>query len=153
MTVAVYHAGWFARAGLYYDLENGVLVRVPQGGGLLAGRDGAVFLRLPTMATAPAAALAAGLFRIALPLVLLGAVGFALLCVLGRGFASGWSAALRFVRLYPEPGLSYLTPCSRRCKGDWLDQLEEQLVQDRRRDVGRLAELQRLIEEQRRQGG
>jgi hypothetical protein len=64
-----------------------------------------------------------------LPLALVVGVAFALAVQLCRLTGYTWGLALRFVRLYPQPSLSYLTPRARRPHHSWLDELESRMFE------------------------
>lgn len=150
--MAVWHAGKFASPGLYYDVERDKCVRVPPGGAYLVGCDGAHYLRLPSWSLGPLAVAATGAFRLLLPLSILVAIVFGVCWQLSRALGRLWCAALRFVRLYPEPRLAYLTPQTRGHQPTWLDELErEVLAQDQPSKRQRLDELEREVRERRRE--
>ncbi|MCL4464551.1 MAG: hypothetical protein M1401_01455 [Chloroflexi bacterium] len=143
--MSLLRAGQAVRPGRYYDFESGRCVEVTEGT-LQFVPEGSSFWRLPAPAAASLAAVAAGAFRMLLPVALLAGVAFALSVQVYRFAGYTWGAALRFVRLYPEPGLSYLTPRARRLRHSWLDELESRVFDSRGGESGeRLAELEREV--------
>ncbi|MHB1132576.1 MAG: hypothetical protein ACYC4L_09340 [Chloroflexota bacterium] len=147
--MATYPSGSLVGPGLYYDLDEGRFARLPLGGEL-TGSTHSLYVALPTWAAPPLAAFAAVGFRFLFPLVLLAVVGFALLWRAAMGLLWLWHSSLHFIRLYPEPGLSYLTPrgrvrqsgprrAGRRLprearRGDGLIDLKQEIERRRQRD-------------------